>query len=153
MGRPAGSIKIILVPTDFTTDADRAVDFAVAIALRFKARILLVNVIEPITYGVSDAVRVEDHYRSAQSVIAPRLNRLQQRLSRQGVRARVAVAKGTAYVEIVKQARRIGADLIVMGTQGRTGVRHLLLGSVAERVLRLAPCPVLTVRSSRKTKQ
>jgi nucleotide-binding universal stress UspA family protein len=66
-----------------------------------------------------------------------------------GVKAGVAVearmAHGTPYEEIVKAGKELGADLIVIGTHGRTGMSHFLLGSVAERVVRSAPCPVLTV--------
>jgi nucleotide-binding universal stress UspA family protein len=67
-------------------------------------------------------------------------------LQQQKVSAARALAQGAAAHEIVEQAREVGADLIVMGTHGRRGVNHLMAGSVAERVVRMAACPVLTVR-------
>ena len=67
-------------------------------------------------------------------------------LAAEGVTARAVVRAGVPWREIVHLAAEEHADMIVMGTQGRTGLEHLLLGSVAERVVRTAPCPVLTVR-------
>jgi nucleotide-binding universal stress UspA family protein len=63
------------------------------------------------------------------------------------VAAESKLTQGVPYDQIVKTAENVNADLVVMATHGRTGMRHVLLGSVAERVVRLAPCPVLTVRS------
>jgi nucleotide-binding universal stress UspA family protein len=136
-------IKTILVPVDFTDYSNRAADYAAMLAKQFRATIVLLHVIEPFTYSMTDTVVVTDHY-TALKVIAQRLiDALRRKVGRQGVKA--LVLRGTPYVTIVEHARKNRANLIVMGTHGRTGLEHLVLGSVAERVVRLAPCPVLTV--------
>jgi nucleotide-binding universal stress UspA family protein len=75
------------------------------------------------------------------------LNKVCQRLQKRGVKCKAVLATGSVYQCIANTARQMKADLIVVGTHGRTGLSHVLLGSVAERVVQTAPCPVLTVRS------
>jgi len=71
------------------------------------------------------------------------------RATKRRIRARTLVAQGPPFVQIPRAAKRLRCDLIVLATHGRTGLRHALLGSVAENVVRHAPCPVLTVRAAR----
>jgi universal stress protein A len=146
-------IKTILVPVDFTDCSNRAADYAAVLARKFRAKIMLIHVVEPFTYSVSDTVVVTDHY-AALRVIAERLiDGLQKKLSR-GVKVDRLVTRGVPYVTIIDRIRKSRPDLVVMGTHGRTGFEHVMLGSVAERVVRLSPSPVLTVRGSerRRTK-
>lgn len=139
-------VRRILVPVDFTEPSNRAVDVAVTMARRFHARILLIHVIEQFTYSVTDTVQVVDHYAALKAIAGPMMDSLRQRLRRKGIKAEAKLGRGNAAKEIVEQARKSRADLVIMGSHGRTGVPLLLLGSVAERVVRLAPCSVLTVK-------
>ena len=143
-------IRTILVPVDFTEFSNRAADYAAMIARRFGAKIQLVHVIEQFTYSVTDTIQVVDHYSALRTIAQPLMDTLKNRLGRKGVKVDGLVTRGNPAFQIVEQARKNRSDLIVMGTHGRTGVQHLLLGSVAERVVRLATCPVLTVRGAGK---
>lgn len=139
-------INKIVVPTDFTPHSERAMAFAAALAQKFGASVTLIHVIESFTYSVTDTVQIIDHYAALKTIAEPLLEEMRKKLEKQKIKAKSVLTRGTPYDDIVRTARRNGADLIVMGTHGRTGVRHLLMGSVAERVLRLAHCAVLTVR-------
>jgi nucleotide-binding universal stress UspA family protein len=139
--------QTFLVPHDFSEDADAALEAALELARRLGAEIHLlhayqqpIDVLSP--YGVAIPPNIGPELRAAG------LARLQQIAARaSGVRIEAHVVEGPPAVVIAEQARAIGADLVVMGTRGRTGLRHLLLGSVAERTVRTAPCPVLTVKA------
>ncbi len=139
-------IKKILVPTDFTVYSDHAIEYAIMVARNFEAKILLVHVIEPMAYSVTDTIQIIDHYSALKTVAGPILRNLQNKLLKKGLEVDTLLLDGTPYLEIVKRSRQAGIDLIIMGTHGRTGIKHVLMGSVAERVVRMAPCPVLTVR-------
>lgn len=140
------SIRKIMVPTDFTTYSDHAIEYAIMVGRKFQAKILLVHVIEPLAYSVTDTMQVFDHYTALKTVAKPILENLQKRLLKKGLTVDSILLDGNPYLEIVKKSREAGVDLIIMGTHGRTGIEHILIGSVAERVVRLASCPVLTVR-------
>jgi universal stress protein A len=145
------TIKRILVPVDFSTHALQALAYAREVAKRFDAELLLVHVIEPAyladasdvyVSGPHGAVLLKEQLRLAQA----QLLRLGADLTERGHRVRTMVKRGSPPHAIVDTAARVGAHLIVMGTYGRTGLSRMLIGSVAERVVRTAPCPVLTVR-------
>ena len=141
-------IRKILVPTDFSSYSDQAVDYAAMLAKAFKAGISLIHVTEPFPYTVTDTLIVVEHGRTLNTIAQSLLDNLRKRLTAKGLKVRARLARGIPYREIIKEAEKDKTDMIVMGTHGRTGVGHLLLGSVAEKVVRLAGCPVLTVRSS-----
>jgi nucleotide-binding universal stress UspA family protein len=141
---PAG-IKKILVPTDFSAPSRRAMDYAAVLAKDSGAEILLLHVIESLPYSVTDTLHVIDHRRALEKTAGALLENLRDELGEKELAVNTRLASGTAYDEVLKVARREKADLIVMGTHGRTGMSHLFLGSVAEKVVRLAACPVLTV--------
>jgi nucleotide-binding universal stress UspA family protein len=143
-GRPA--IKTILVPTDFSDNSTEALDFAEILAKTLGAKIVLVHVIDTVSYIVSESLQWENVYSRLRAGVKPMLEKEVRRIDKKGLSAARDLIQGFPYDETVRKAREARADLIVMGTHGRTGMRHLLLGSVAERVVRLAPCPVLTVR-------
>jgi nucleotide-binding universal stress UspA family protein len=142
------SISHILVPTDFSDPSIDALELAVEMARRFGASITLFHAQEMPTYVFPDAVMpvtpqvVAELEKSSQS----ELDRLAGRVRSAGVPVSTRSVVGPNDAEICRYAEEMGADLIVMGTHGRTGLRHVLLGSVAEKVVRRAPCPVLTVR-------
>ena len=139
----------ILVPTDFSDTSRFAVSRACALARRFDAEIHLVHVLPLLDLGpvATDMPAVSRMDLEERWVRAARdeLDAL-ARESRVTIRVTSEVTRGHPYVEIVRYARAHETDLVVMGTHGRGAVEHMLLGSVAERVVRKAPCPVLTVR-------
>ncbi len=140
----------ILVPTDFSAGSDAALDYARAMAVRFQARLVVLHVVDdPFVTGPfgSTSVSPPQGYRAALVADAGRrLSLFVQDLERDGLTVATAVVVGPTATTIVREASGCGATLIVMGTHGRSGLAHLLLGSVAERVVRTAGCPVLTVR-------
>lgn len=138
----------ILVPTDFSHASDAALGYARMLAARFGASLHLLHVVdEPGSWSEVYAALPEIQLRFSADA-AKRLEAMAACLQ-PPVHATSAVVCGAPVPSIVKVAESTDADLIVMGTHGRRGMGHLLLGSVAERVVRLAPCPVLTVRESR----
>jgi universal stress protein A len=150
-------IERILVPVDFSNNSLKALDYAVAFAKPFKAEITALFVVEPIYYSAPDitggaatmAGLMEEQRRHGRT----QLQRLEQRYAKSGVALRALLQTGTAYQAIADTAKQIKADLIVMTTHGRTGMSHLLMGSVAERVVRSAPCPVLTFNPSKQRRR
>jgi nucleotide-binding universal stress UspA family protein len=138
----------ILVPTDFSEPAAEALEVAIGFAVRFGARLTLLHAHEMPTYAFPDAVMpvtpqvVAELERTAKV----ELERLAERARSRGVTTETIAVVGPNHLEVCRIAEEMGADLIVMGTHGRTGIRHAILGSVAEKVVRRAPCPVLTVR-------
>jgi universal stress protein A len=145
---PGGSltVKRILAPTDFSAYSNDALDYAATLAKQFGAEIVLVHVIESMYYSVTDTFTVVDHLWALEKTAGALLDNARAQLAEKNVAVKSRLASGSAADEILKAAAEEKADLIVMGTRGRTGVSHLLLGSVAERVVRQANCPVLTVR-------
>ena len=141
----------ILVPTDFSPTSDAALEHARALARAFSAELRLVHVFEdPLLAG---AVAAEAYVPEAPGVRTALMKEAQERLThrlrpedREALSASGEIITGSPASAITEHAARIGASLIVMGTHGRGGMAHLLLGSVAERVVRTAACPVLTVR-------
>jgi nucleotide-binding universal stress UspA family protein len=139
-------MKIVLA-TDFSETAEHAQRHAVELARRLGAELVLLHVAVDAPLYVdaagADARRVfESQMAWAEQTLAERAAALQQ----QGVRVRATVRSGAAHEEIVAAAGDEQADMLVLGTHGRSGLDRLLLGSVTERVIRLAPCPVLSVR-------
>jgi nucleotide-binding universal stress UspA family protein len=142
------NLKTILVPTDFSECSDEAVRYGLELGRRFGARVHLLHVVQdPVTqpwaaegFSVPLFDVVDEWQKQAEQ-------RLRAAIAEED-RTRVTVSSvvATPYAEILDYAARNQVDLIVMGTHGRGGVSHMLLGSIAERVIRRAPCPVLTVR-------
>ncbi|MBN1295305.1 universal stress protein [bacterium] len=135
-------IHSILCPTDFSESAQYALATAIMLARRFHASIDLIHVIEPSAY---ESDRIAAGEKTYHDVIRERLDDLVASMKYEGALSSTVVS-GIPYMEITRRAAETGADIIVIGTHGRTGIRHLLIGSVAEKVVRTATCPVLTVR-------
>jgi len=147
------TITRILVPTDFSVQSEGALAYARDIAERFGASIHLLHVLEDPYATSAYATEVYGYLppglkETWQKNAEEKLTALLTRADRTRFSATTAVIFGRPAAAIADYATENGSDLIVMGTHGRGGVTHLLLGSVAERVIRSAPCPVLTVRES-----
>ena len=146
-------LKRILVPIDFSASSLAALDYAAELTTGFSPELLLLFVLEPVqfasaghVYGSPTPINVESLIAEQRRLAQADLADLAARLTRRGVRARTAIGEGAPHRVIVDTASRLGADLIAMGTHGRTGLSRLFMGSVAEMVARHAGCPVLTVR-------
>lgn len=137
----------ILVATDFSDGSEEALAQAIDLGKRLGAALEILHVIE---LGVEDpfggSILGTDH----QTAVDRLLDRLVKRVEAAGLVCAGKLVDGNAAAEITARARQIGARLIVVGTHGRTGLAHVLMGSVAERVVRRAACPVLTVPYSKK---
>jgi nucleotide-binding universal stress UspA family protein len=159
-GSPAGRIvrlvatfTKILAATDFSDDSNYALEYAEELARRFSAEILVMHVDQPLSpVIVSDLspgldVGAMNRIAEEQRLMALReLDRITARLRDAGLKSRSLLKVGAPFLEIVTAAHSDSADLIVLGTHGRSGLAHVLMGSVAERVVRKAHCPVLTIR-------
>ncbi len=139
----------ILVPVDFSPHSEEATRVALQLARAFDAPVTLATVFQVPIYPLPEGAFIAFPNAYAEATVAAG-----KRLEEVAAAARAAgpttidikVLEGVAFREIVAFAREGGFDLIVMGTHGRTGIKHALLGSVAEKVVRKAPCAVLTVR-------
>ena len=140
-------LKTILVPVDFSGHSRKALRYAAAFAEQFGARLTLLNISEPRMYAPEFAAVPLVMERDAE--LATRRKQLKA-LARESIEPRLLektlVRSGTPFHEITEAARTLRADLIILATHGYTGVKRVLLGSTAERVVRHAPCPVLVVR-------
>jgi nucleotide-binding universal stress UspA family protein len=134
----------IVVPTDFSECAEEAWDLAQRMAQALHSEVTLVHVfVEPPVYGDAEAWTV---VMEGERWVADELERWAEKARKREVKVRTLVRRGSAAAQIVEAATEEHADLVVMGTHGRSGMSRVLLGSVADRVIRTAPCPVLTVR-------
>ena len=136
-------IQRILCPTDFSASADYAFQYALAIAERHGATVEVLHVAESSAYAEDS---VNDRGQTYDDTIQERLQAMVESKGDTDIAMTVNVVDGIDYIEIVNRATAWPADLIVIGTHGHTGMKHLLIGSVAERVVRTASCPVCTVR-------
>lgn len=141
-------LKSILVPLDFSPPSKQALNYAVSVAQQFKAKLTLLNVVEPAgtpDFAASFPLLMEDD-----RVMAAAKQELERAVKAarvpRGIVEKVLVRFGRSFHEITEAARNRKVDLIIISTHGYTGLKHALLGSTTERVVRHAPCPVLVVR-------
>jgi universal stress protein A len=148
--RQAGlGIRSILVPIDFSVHSKNALKYAIPIAEKFRASLHLVYVVEPTIYpadlGFGQVVLpgVEDELREKG---AEELETLIRKEIGKRVAASCAVRTGNPHQEILREAEERGVNMIVVATHGHSGVEHMLFGSTADRIVRNARCPVMTIR-------
>lgn len=143
-------VRRILHPTDFSRASGAAFLKAVALAKESRAQLLLVHVLLPPTPFIGDGYvspkTYEELEASARRGAQRELAKVVAKAQKAKARVKAVLLEGVPYDRIARVARSKRADLIVMGTHGRSGLSKFFLGSVAERVIALAPCPVLTVR-------
>jgi nucleotide-binding universal stress UspA family protein len=144
----------VLVPLDGSEVAEAILPFAEQVAGPLDAEVVLLRVIEPLSpteLVASAGVVAPDTFMLRDMDAKQYLSEVQRRLSKKGLRVRTQVANGPPAKEILVAAQAISADLIAMVTHGRSGLGRVLLGSVAEAVLRASPVPVLLIRNAAKT--
>lgn len=144
------AVRTILAPTDFSECSVAAMKQAVELAERFLAKVVFLHVMEQPAYGIELSLAHPAAHREVGAVLAEMLREHVERVKAHGIEVEWHLEVGTPFLEIRAAAERYGVDLIVMGTHGRTGLAHAVLGSVAERMVQHAPCPVLTVKVPRE---
>jgi nucleotide-binding universal stress UspA family protein len=141
------NIRRILVPVDFSKASLAGLDYAMQLGKRFNATLTVLFVAEPL-YNAGDlGLFLEEQRHFGRDELA----RLALRLKKRRMKCHTVVRTGAPYQVIDEEAARSNADLIVLATHGRTGLSHLLMGSVAAKVVRTARCPVLTVRPNKNS--
>jgi universal stress protein A len=148
------AIRRILVPTDFDVCASPTVHYAAELADKFGAELVLLNVVQDLALAMPDAVMptpvpapvLTELIDAAKTGLA----NLVQSENLRRLNPKLEVRVGSPAGEIVAAASELKVDLICIGTHGRGGIAHFLLGSVAEKIVRHAPCPVLTIRPPAK---
>jgi nucleotide-binding universal stress UspA family protein len=137
-----------LVPIDFSEPANQALEYAINLAGKLDAHLTLLHVIQSVPLGGVDmGVTLPYTYlQDLETEITQGMEACLTRVTAAGLEGDMVVVHGVPFHEIVETAKTQQVALIVMGTHGRSGLQHVLLGSVAEKVVRLAPCPVLVAR-------
>lgn len=143
-------IGMILHPTDFSESSKHALDYALAFAGEFGARVFVLHVIEEMAkamyFDMLQAPPMVEIMADIEAQANTALRELVPEEYTRKLKLEYLVRKGVPFLEIVRCAKEIKADIIVCGTHGRTGLKHVFFGSVAEKIVRKAPCPVLSVR-------
>jgi nucleotide-binding universal stress UspA family protein len=147
------TIKHILVPTDFSDCSNHALDFALQFARILQARLTLLHVVQmPVLAGGADmGVGIATYTEQAEAEAHQGLADCAQRVRDADIACETVVDLATPFQRIIDHAEAHQVDLNVMGTHGHAGLQHFLLGSVAEKVVRLASCPVLVTRGPENT--
>lgn len=143
------AIKTILCPTDFSEPSYEGLKYAIELATLFGADLCLTNVVPvvpPLPSNPNFAFEIPEYERGLHSDANRMLGELIEQRIPKSLKVRTVIGHGDAGREIIRIAEDERADWIVMATTGLTGLKHILFGSVAEKVVRLAACPVLTVR-------
>lgn len=145
--------KKILCPVDFSEFTDQILAHAVSIAKRFDSELHLIHVIPNLNYFTpyesfltpENLVAIE---RNIEGEVGRDFDKIMKKIDYPFKRI---IKTGVTFIEIIDYIKDQGIDLVVMGTHGRSGIEHILIGSVAEKVVRKSPCPVLTIRPKDKT--
>ncbi len=143
-------IQLILVPIDFSDQAGAVIEWATHLAEEHSSKILLLHVYHlPVEFQqLEGAYLPPDFWSNVKKEAEQQLATPSQQIRKHDVEVEALVREGYPATIIIEEAESHHADLIVIGTHGHTGLKHLLLGSIAERVVQKAPCPVLTVKGT-----
>ena len=141
------TIKTIVASTDFSECSYEAMRYAIGLAEVFSARVVFLHVMEQPGYEPELSLTPAGIRPEVTRMVAEMMEDCVERVKAQGIKIEWHLEVGSPFAEIRGAAERHHADLIVIGTHGRTGLAHVLLGSVAERVVQHAPCPVLTIKA------
>lgn len=142
-------IKRILVPIDFSDYSRNALNYAIEFVKLFKSELYLIYVVEPVIYPPDfsmgqiaiPSIDLEMDKRAKEELE----NLVKKQISTE-IKTKTIVKTGKPFIEIIETASEIDADMIIIATHGHSGMEHILFGSTAEKVVRKAPCPVLTLR-------
>ncbi len=145
-GEVATTIKRIVVPVDLSTCSLDALEYAVQFAKPLGAAITILHALEPVAYGLDFSLSHAKEWKEQRDYLEKRLSVLSACVTAHGIQADHVLKPGLPADSIVSYVSQQGFDLMIMGTHGRRGISHVLLGSIAGAMLRHAPCPVLTVR-------
>ena len=142
-------LKKVLVPTDFSDSARHAFSYGVSFAREYKAELVLLHVVENLTVGYASdlfPVPMAEVFQEISGYAKSEVTKLAEEVRGKGVRVRELVVQGKPAAEIMRVAREETVDMIVLGAHGKGVLDQALFGSTTERVVRRAPCPVLTCR-------
>lgn len=142
-------VETILVPTDFSELSSDAVNYALSTTQRLGAKIVFLHILERLDRPDEMTPLYDEGYAFMKDQAHAYLGDLVRKAKELGLEASAELVEGVPFVQILQMARKCRADMIIMGTHGRTGLSHIMIGSQAERVVRQSPCPVLTVKSER----
>jgi universal stress protein A len=142
----------IVCPVDFSEFTDEIIAYGVSIAKKFDAVLHLLHVIPNLNYFTPyESFLTPENLVTMERSIEKEIDKdFQKTIERIDIPVKKAIKTGVTFVEILDYIKTENIDLVVMGTHGRSGFEHILLGSVAEKIIRRAPCPVLTVRPKAK---
>lgn len=146
-------INKILVPIDFSDYSKSSLKYAANFAKHFNASLILVYVIEPVIYPPDFSmgqIAIPTPGLEMDKRANEELKKLAENEIPSGLKVKKIIKTGKPFVEIIETATEEDADIIIIATHGHTGVEHILFGSTAEKVVRKAPCPVLTLREPAK---
>ena len=140
-------IDRILVPIDFSRQSLTALKYAVDLAREHQSEVILVHVLEPLPYGAERWNEPTKVLEERQKAAANELATIENRTAKEYPRCRKELHFGVIHQVICELVRKLKIDMIVLSTHGRTGLNHLIMGSEAEKLVRHAPCPVLTIKA------
>jgi universal stress protein A len=147
-------IRRILVAHDFGKVSDAALDYGLGLGRRLGAQITVVHAYEVPTFGAPEVLVLSSNWTKQCEIVARQaLDKVATHARERGFGVESMLREGRAWREVVAAAEETNADLVVVGSEGRHGVTPHLLGSVAEKIVRMAPCPVLVVRHAREERQ
>lgn len=141
-------IKKILYPTDFSAYAAHAFPYVIDFAKKFRAHVTIIHVLLPPSYTFSFEFPVDwsKIHKDMNEAAEFQISRVEKKLKKEKIKTGTIIEIGTPFTEIVQTAKELEIDLIIMATHGQGVVRHMLLGSTTEKVVRKAPCPALVIR-------
>ncbi|RLA04717.1 MAG: universal stress protein [Gammaproteobacteria bacterium] len=142
------SAKHVLAPLDFSDPSMKSLDAAVELAKSYEGKVLIAYVAEPAPFSPELVVSADGYEKKVTEKAQKRLEEICQKHIADGVETSYQICFGNPYDEIIDLANSKQVDLIVMATHGHSGLRHLLIGSTTEKVVRAATCPVLTMKFS-----
>lgn len=143
------NISRVLVPIDFSDYSKNALKYAVNFVKQFQAKLFLVYVVEPVIYPPDFSmgqIAIPSADLDMDKRAIEELNKLAEQEIPPEIKVKTIVKTGKPFIEIIETAKEAEIDLIIIATHGHTGMEHILFGSTAEKVVRKAPCPVLTLR-------
>lgn len=142
------SIRNILCPIDYSVYSEMALKYAIEFAEKYQAKLYLMHVLDIRVYDINNPELYNINIVDEETIekLRERLLRCVNEDTRGRISVEALIIQGVPFAEIIKVSKEYRIDLIVIGTHGRTGLSHAIMGSVAEKIVRKAPCPVLTIR-------